>query len=118
MTVALYLTRSCYVGRQKRDFSTCKSLGIQDASRKRTENYLTPCPWSGTVVHTSNKEVEITATRIKWEKTRSLVLELEKLMREDRLPHNRLECIRGFLIFFGQDFQVGDAIPQGPASDL
>ena len=31
--------------------------------------------------------------------TRSLVLDLEKLMREDRLPHKRLECIRGLLIY-------------------
>ena len=85
--------------------STCNSLGIQDAYRKQTETYLTPDPWAGTVAHTSNKKVAITVTQIKGKKTRSLVLELEKLMREDRLPHNRLECIRGFLIYSARTFK-------------
>ena len=85
-------------GRQE-IYSTCNSLGILDASRKRTEPSLTPDPWAGTVAHTSNKEVEITVTRSKWGETRSLVLELETLMREDRVPHKRLECIIGFLIY-------------------
>ena len=48
--------------------STCNSLGIQDAPRKRTEPSLTPGPWAGTVAHTSNKEVAITVTHIKWGK--------------------------------------------------
>ena len=38
-------------------------------------------------------------TQIKLGKTRSLVLELDILMREYRVPHKRLDCIRGFLIF-------------------
>ena len=50
-------------------------------------------PMAVTLAHTSNKEVAITATHIKWGK-RSLVLELETLMREDRVSHKRLECIR------------------------
>ena len=57
------------------------SLGIQDSSRKRTEPFLTPVPWDRTVAHTSNKEVAIIATQIKWGKTRILLLELETLMR-------------------------------------
>ena len=52
----------------KKFCSTCNSLGIQDASRKRTETSLDLGPWAGTVSHTSNKEVEITVTWIKWEK--------------------------------------------------
>ena len=55
--------------------------------------------------HTSNKEVEITVNQIKWGKTRSLVLEMETLMREDRVPHKRLECIRGFLIYVARTFK-------------
>ena len=38
-------------------------------------------------------------TQVKWEKMRSLVLELDILMREDGVPHKRLEFIRGFLIY-------------------
>ena len=38
-------------------------------------------------------------------KTRSLVLELETLMREDRVTHKILECIRGFLIYVARDFR-------------
>ena len=37
-------------------------------------------------------------------KTRILVLELETLMREDRVTHKRLECIRGFLIYVARTF--------------
>ena len=58
----------------KRFCSICNSLGIKDAPRKLTEPPLTPVPWAGTVAHTSNKEVAITVTHIKWEKTRSIVL--------------------------------------------
>ena len=57
------------------------------------------------MAHTSNKEVATTVTQIKWEKTRSLVLELETLMREDRVPHKILECIRGFLIYVVRNFK-------------
>ena len=57
------------------------------------------------MAHTSNKEVVITVTQIKWGKTRSLVLELETLMREDRVPHKILECIRGFLIHVARTFK-------------
>ena len=38
-------------------------------------------------------------------KTRILVLELETLVREDRVTHNRLGCIRGFLIYFVTTFK-------------
>ena len=53
----------------------------------------------------SNKEVARKATHIKWEKSRSIVLELETLMREDRVPHKILECIRGFLIYVVRNFK-------------
>ena len=57
------------------------------------------------MAHTSNKEVATTVTQIKWEKTKIIVLELEILMREDRLTHKRLECIRGFLIYVARNFK-------------
>ena len=56
-------------------------------------------------MHTSNKEVSIIVTQVKLVKTRSLVLELETLMREYRLPHKRLECIRGLLIYVARTFK-------------
>ena len=59
--------------------------------RKRTETSLTPGPWTVTVAHTSNKELVITVTQVKWGKTRILVLELETLMRDYRVPHKILE---------------------------
>ena len=30
---------------------------------------------------------------------------METLMREDRVPHKRLECIRGFLIYVTRNFK-------------
>ena len=61
-------------------FSIFNSLGIQEASMKRTEPSLPPGPWAVTVARMSNKEVAITVTQIKLGKTRSLVLELETLV--------------------------------------
>ena len=39
-------------------------------------------------------------------KTRILVLELETLMREERLTHKRLECIRGVLIYVDRNLKL------------
>jgi hypothetical protein len=44
------LLRCWYAARQFA--SVCSRLGIQDASRKRTEPSLTPGPWAGSVLHT------------------------------------------------------------------
>ena len=66
---------------------------------KWTKPSLTLGPWTRTVAHTSNKEVAIKVTQNKIGKIRSLVLELDTLMREVRVPHKRLECIRVFLIY-------------------
>ena len=49
----------------KRFLLICNSLEIKYASRKRTEPSLTPDPWSGTVEHTSNKEVVTTVIQVK-----------------------------------------------------
>ena len=47
-------------------------------------------------------------------KTRILVLELETLMREDRVPHKRLEYIRGFLIYMARNFKWMTPYLKGP----
>ena len=44
-------------------------------------------------------------TEVKWEKTRSILLELETLMREDRVTHKVLDCIRGFLIYVAKTYK-------------
>ena len=67
----------------KQAFSICISLGVQDASRKRTEYSLPLGPWAGTMAHTSNKEDVITVTQVKWEKMRIIVKEMETLARGD-----------------------------------
>ena len=38
-------------------------------------------------------------------KKRSFVLGLETLMREYRVTHKRLECIRGFIIYMARAFK-------------
>ena len=79
-------------------------LGIQDASRKRTEPVPDPGPWAGTVVHTTG-EVSATVTEAKWAKTRELVLELRELLQHPLLPRTRLEHIRGFLIYVARTYR-------------
>jgi len=92
-------------------------LGIQDATRKRTEPSRTPGPWAGTVTATnfvpeakdaqssgseseSAWEVISTVTQVKWDKTKALVEELASMMDKDHrsLDRNRLEQIRGFYV--------------------
>ena len=38
-------------------------------------------------------------------KTRIIVLELEKLRREDMVPYKILECTRGFLMYVARTFK-------------
>ena len=51
------------------------------------------------MAHILINEVVITVTEVKWGKMRSVVIDLDMLIREDKVPHKRLECIRGFLIY-------------------
>ena len=92
---------------------TRNSRRIQEADRA----FPNSPPWAGTVAYTLNKELATKVTHIKWEKTRSLVLEPETLKREDRVTHKILECIRRFLIYVARTFKWSDAIPQWPAYD-
>jgi hypothetical protein len=82
----------------RRFASICTKLGIQDATRKRTEPSPTPGPWAGTVVHTNDGEVVGTITTEKWGKTKSLIQELESLLlSSEGMPLRRLLSVRGFL---------------------
>ncbi|KAL7490128.1 hypothetical protein ACHAW6_015846 [Cyclotella cf. meneghiniana] len=73
-------------------------LGIQEASRKRTEPSTTPGPWAGSVSHTQSG-VELLVSLAKWEKARLLVEELSEMTREAKVDRKRLERIRGYLIY-------------------
>ena len=64
------------------------------------------------MAQTSKKEVVITVTQVKWEKTRTLVIELETFMREYRVPHKRLECITSFLIYVARTFKFMAPYPK------
>ena len=88
----------------KRFCAICNSLGIQDASRKRTAPSRTPGPWAGTVIHTKDGVVA-TVTEEKWKKTRGLVEELRDMVDDGSMPHKRLECIRGFLIYVARTYK-------------
>ena len=78
-------------------------LGIQDASRKRTSPSMTPGPWAGSVVHTSDGVV-MTVTTVKWEKTRDMICRLEEMEMDNKFPHTELTRIRGFLIYVARTY--------------
>ena len=88
----------------RRFCSICNSLGIQDASRKRTEPSQTPGPWAGTVVHTKDGVVA-TVTSEKWNKTKDLFVELEAMMAQPSMSLVRLQQIRGFLIYVARTYR-------------
>ena len=103
--------------------SVILSLGMQDASRKRTEPSLDPGPWVGTILST-NEGVSISVSQERWEKTQGHVQELLDMVEEPRfeegrvdqvedleiygevnLDRERLEQIRGFPIYVSRTFK-------------
>ena len=72
---------------------------MQDASRKRTSPSQIPGPWAGTVTHRDEGKVGSMVSQEKWDKTKRLVAEMEKMVAWDRLPLTRLLQIRGFLMY-------------------
>ena len=81
--------------------------GIQDASRKRRKVSQTPGAWAGSVVWTSDNEVNILVSEDKWTKTKGIVKELEEMVetRPEAMPRKRLEEIRGFLNYVAQTYR-------------
>ena len=67
----------------------CIPLGIKDVSRKRTEPYPILEPWAETVAHTCINEVVISIMEVKWGGKESF-LDMETLLKEDRVPHKTL----------------------------
>ena len=84
----------------RRYASMCNWLGVQDAGRKRTMPSMTPGPWAGTVVNCA-EGLEATVSQAKWTKGRSQVEEIAGMLKKNpnSLPRERLESIRGFLVY-------------------
>ena len=55
--------------------------------------------------HISINEVVISVVEVKRGETRSLVLDMEMLMREDKVPDKSLGCIRGFLVYVARTYK-------------
>lgn len=88
----------------RRFCSVCSHRGVQDASRKRTKPTQEPGPWAGTVVHTKD-QVSATITLVKWQRMQSLISELSDMSTASKIPHKRLEQIRGFLVYITRTYR-------------
>ena len=74
--------------------------GIQDAARKRREPSTEPGAWAGTIIHTDGDRVLVLVSQAKWDKTKSWINWLSKVVDEgDRVNFKQLEKCRGFLIY-------------------
>ena len=56
------------------------------------------------MVHTK-EQVWATVTLTKWQKTQNLIAELWDMMAAQRIPHKRLEQIRGFLVYVTRTYR-------------
>lgn len=94
----------------RRYASMCNWLGIQDAARKRTMPSTTPGPWAGTMVDCA-QGLDGTVTQAKWTKGRDQVKEIAAMLEENpmEIPRERLERIRGFLVYLSRTYT--DMVP-------
>ena len=86
--------------------SRLQYLGIQDAARKRR---IDNGPWAGCVYITTPSKVQRTVTKEKWNKGRNYLIELNKLIYQQKLKKlnfNYLERVRGFLCHLAMTFEV------------
>lgn len=83
-------------------------LGIQDAARKRVPPSQRAGAWTGSVVHTDNDMVVVLCTQEKWDKARSVVLEIQRVLREDQgnFDYKTLEQQRGFLVYVSRTYPL------------
>ena len=84
--------------------SMCCYHGIQDASRKRRQASQEPGAWASSVVWVKDREVRLLVSEDKWAKTKTQVAKLEAMVDSSpkHLPRDRLEEIRGFLIYIAR----------------
>ena len=94
----------------RRYASMCNWLGIQDAARKRTMPSMTPGPWAGTMVDCATG-LDGTVTQAKWTKGRDQVQEIAVMIQANpaAMPRERLEQIRGFLVYLCRTYP--DMVP-------
>jgi len=94
----------------RRYASMCNWLGVQDAARKRTMPSMTPGPWAGTMVDCA-QGLDGTVTQAKWTKGRDQVKEIAAMLEENptEMPRERLERIRGFLVYLSRTYT--DMVP-------
>jgi hypothetical protein len=80
--------------------------GIQDASRKRREVSQTPGAWAGAVITTDGKQVGITISQDRWEKTKRILEWIRDAIESDpdAIPFKVLESHRGFLVYVTRTF--------------
>lgn len=81
-------------------------LGSQDAPRKRR---VDKGPWAGTVFNTEGGAITMTVTQTKWDKAKSMILELKNEINNDKtklLSYKRLEQIRGFFCHLALTYSI------------
>ena len=76
-------------------------MGIQDATQKRRDSSQFPGAWSGSIVQIKNDGVYLLISQEKWNKTKSMITEMDDMVRTSpaAMDRKRLEQIRGFLIY-------------------
>jgi hypothetical protein len=93
-------------------------LGIQEASRKRRPPTQSPGAWAGGVFRTSAISVYASVSQEKWDKAKTLVAALWKVMEDAglesdgcdvsrlELDYKELEITRGFLVHLSMTFEM------------
>ena len=85
--------------------SMLSHMGIQIASRKRRDTGEKTGAWAGTVVHTSDQELQLFVSQEKWDKTKEKIYRLkEDVDSGNLLDFKDLESIRGFLIYVSRTY--------------
>jgi hypothetical protein len=81
-------------------------LGLKDAPRKRPDSSQAPDPWTGSILRTDLKGVYMFVAQDKGDKAKALVEEVIGMIKmdPDRLNHDRLEQVRGFLQYVTQTY--------------
>ena len=81
-------------------------LGLQDASRKRTEVSTTPGEWAGTLVETSSDTPSKLVSHKKWMKGKEILARIvEEVAVRGCLNHKQLERDRGFLVYLSRTYR-------------
>ena len=98
-------TREMCFAALQRIGSMLSHMGIQIASRKRRDTGEETGAWAGTVVHTSDQELQLLVSQEKWDKTKEKIYRLkEDVDSGNLLDFKDLESIRGFLIYVSRTY--------------